>query len=119
MKEVILLGSDFLFNEELGSRLRGTGYNVYTFSNSQELINRLNSETIKVILVILDLNIPDFNIEELAPMLKTRHIPIIAIGAHKDTASLKMAKALNVDLVIVNSQASNSIETYVKSVLSN
>lgn len=114
---VILLGTEFMFKEELGSRLRGVGYTVHPYDNLTDLQRRLTNEKYNAQLVIIDLSHSESGGFEAVKIIKDHDIPIIAIGSHKLTDTLQQARDLAVDKVIVNSQASKQIEKYVQDIL--
>jgi len=116
-RKVILLGCEFLFNEELGSRLRGEGHIVHPYDNVDDLITRLNNKRFPAQLVIHDLTHDPVGGVDTIKLVVEKNIPILAIGPHKDTQLLDKARAANATKVIVNSQASKSIETIVKELL--
>ncbi len=117
MKEVILLGTHFLFKEELGSRLRGLGHIVYPFDNEEDLDLKLKSEEIKVKLIIFDLQHKPIGGLTTLEKIRNLSIPILALGEHKQVDTLNKAKEYGVSKVIRNSQASKDIEGYVSAIL--
>ena len=72
----ILLGSDFMFNEELGSRLRGAGYSVQTFNNKHELEKRIVND---IQLVIIDLEKKDLGGITTLQVITNNNIPYLAL----------------------------------------
>lgn len=117
MKDVILLGTDFLFTEELGSRLRGINYIVHPFDSPEDLEVRLESEKFPPKLVIIDIQRKETGGIESIKKAIAKGIKVIAIGAHKDETSLSSATKAGASLVLANSQVSRSIEKYVEEVL--
>ena len=110
----LLLGSDFMFNEELGSRLRGLGLGVHIFSNRIELLEKLNDD---YHLVIIDLEKENLGgLESLKQIIKT-DIPVLALTQHRSTELAKNAIEIGARKVIFNSQASKNIEKYVSEIL--
>lgn len=112
----ILLGSDFMFNEELGSRLRGEGYSVQTFNNKNELEEGLDND---VQLVIIDLEKKDLGGVNTLINITKRNIPVLALTQHRSTELAKSALENGAKKVIFNSQASKNIEEHVKELLGN
>ncbi|MCE7734100.1 MAG: response regulator [Candidatus Heimdallarchaeota archaeon] len=112
----ILLGSDFMFNEELGSRLRGAGYSVQAFNNLHELEERMDND---VQLVIIDLEKKDLGGINTIQIIVKKHIPVLALTQHRSTDLAKSALENGAQKVIFNSQASKNIERYVKEILEN
>jgi len=117
MKDVILLGTDFLFTEELGSRLRGMNYLVHPFDSPEDFESRLDSEKFPPKLVIIDIQRKETGGVNSIKKAIAKGIKVIAIGAHKDETSLAMATEAGASLVLANSQASRSIEKYVEEIL--
>jgi len=115
---VILLGTHFMFTEELGSRLRGEGFTVHPFDNVDDLRQRLDRENYNVELVILDLQHEPAGGLSSLKLIKSRGIPVLAISEHKKTDVMQEARELGTDRVIINSQASKNIEKYVHELLS-
>lgn len=114
---VILLGTHFMFKEELGSRLRGVNYIVHPFNNREDLNQRLQSEKYPPKLVIVDLqHEPAGGLSTIEKVVEQK-IPVLAIGEHKKKDILEQAKDAGAEIVITNSQASKSIEKYVKQIL--
>ena len=110
----LLLGSDFMFNEELGSRLRGSGYLVDIFSNQIELQSKLDDN---YDLVIIDLENNNLGgLESLIQIVKNG-TTVLALTQHKSTELANNAIALGANKVIFNSQASKNIEKYVSEIL--
>ena len=110
----LLLGSDFMFNEELGSRLRGSGNIVHIFSNRLELISKLNDG---YDLVIIDLEKENLGgLDSLKQIMKIG-TPVLALTQHRSTELAKNAIEIGAKKVIFNSQASKNIEKYVSEVL--
>ena len=104
-----------MFREELGSRLRGVGYTVHPYDDPEDLERRLDHTTVD--LVILDLQHHEAGGIETLRHLISRDIPVIAIGEHKKTGALDEARKAGATKVIINSQASKSIEKYVEEIL--
>ena len=117
MKDVILLGTDFLFTEELGSRLRGINYIVHPFDSPEDLELKLESESFPPKLMIIDIQRKETGGVDSIKKAIEKGIKVIAIGAHKDEASLSSATEAGASLVLANSQASRSIENFVEQVL--
>lgn len=112
----ILLGSDFMFNEELGSRLRGAGYLVQTFNSKHELEKRMAND---VQLVIIDLENKDLGGITTLQVIANKNIPVLALTQHRSTDLAKSALENGAQKVIFNSQASKNIEKHVKEMLEN
>jgi len=112
----ILLGSDFMFNEELGSRLLGIGYSVQTFNNRDELESKLVND---ISLVIIDLERKDLGGLESLQFIIENKIPAIALTQHRSTNLGEAALEIGARKVIFNSQAANDIESYVSEILKN
>ena len=110
----LLLGSDFMFNEELGSRLRSLGLVVHVFNNQIELIAKLDDD---YGLVIIDLEKKDLGgLESLKHIVKSG-IPVLALTQHRSTELAKNAIEFGAKKVIFNSQASKNIEKYVSEII--
>ena len=110
----LLLGSDFMFNEELGSRLRGSGNIVHIFTNQMELISKLNDG---YDLVILDLEKENLGgLQSLKKIVDTG-VSVLVLTQHRSTDLGKNAIELGARKVIFNSQASKNIEKYVSEIL--
>lgn len=110
----LLLGSDFMFNEELGSRLRGAGYTVQIFNEKSQLNLKLKSV---FDLVIIDLEMEGLGgLKSLQQIIDT-NIPVLALTQHRSTELATEALELGAKKVIFNSQASKNIEKYVSDIL--
>ena len=110
----ILLGSDFMFNEELGSRLRGIGHTVHTFNNLGDLNLKLETG---YDLVIVDLEKKELGgLESLKQIINSK-TPVLVLTQHRSTELANAALDLGAQKVIFNSQASKNIETYVSDIL--
>ncbi|MHA2250192.1 MAG: hypothetical protein ACXAD7_07510 [Candidatus Kariarchaeaceae archaeon] len=118
-KEVILLGTHFLFKEELGSRLRGLGHLVHSFDSVEDLGQRMKSEQFQVKLIIFDLQYHPIGGLPTLEKISNSSTPVLAIGEHKQADILKKAREFGVTKVIRNSQASKDIEGYVTAILEN
>lgn len=117
MRDVILLGTHFMFREELGSRLRGIGYIVHPYDDLVDLRRRLDSEEFRPVLIIVDLQYEASGGLETVRFLKEHGKKVLAIGEHKSAQILQQARDLDADKVIINSQASKNIEQYVAELL--
>ncbi|MHA2100416.1 MAG: response regulator [Candidatus Kariarchaeaceae archaeon] len=116
MTKNILLGSDFMFNEELGSRLKGVGHLVETFSNKADLFQKLSKH---FDLVIIDLEKEELGGLDSLNFAIQKKYTVLALTQHRSTDLAKTALELGAKKVIFNSQASKSIETYVDELLDN
>ncbi len=110
----LLLGSDFMFNEELGSRLRGAGYTVHIFNDQSELNFKLENG---YDLVIVDLEKVELGgLKSLEQIISTKTL-VLALTQHRSTDLANAALKLGAKKVIFNSQASKNIEKYVSEIL--
>ncbi|MHA2030274.1 MAG: response regulator [Candidatus Kariarchaeaceae archaeon] len=117
VQDVILLGTHFLFREELGSRLRSQGYTVHPYDNTEDLDRRLGLPDYQVKLAIVDLQHQNSGGIQSVEQIIQQGIPVLVIGEHKKVDILNEARNLGAKKVITNSQASKKIEMYVEDIL--
>ena len=93
---LLIVEDDELVQSLLAAYLQKEGYQVSLAGNGKEMHALLNSETIH--LVLLDLNLPDEDGLVLARQIRTRStVPIIVITARKDRADRLTALEMGAD----------------------
>lgn len=96
-KNILVVDDDLAILEVIKIILEDKGYNVITISNGSEVEQAIEKQNPH--LILLDIWISGFDGRDIAKKLKarssTKHIPIIVISAHNETA--KIAKEAGAD----------------------
>lgn len=102
---VLALVNDLIFASRVASAAKVAGRNAATYQRSSELLERVDPERTRLVLVDLDARGGDP--VELIGRLKAdadaRRVSVVAFGSHVDTAALQAARDAGADRVLARS----------------
>lgn len=111
MSDILLLCDDLIFTSRVAATARAHGLALRSAKSSQEL--SIFCEQSAPACVIIDLNLPGLDIDQLAHALgQLQPRPtLVGYGSHVDAASLNQARAAGLDVVWPRSKFAEELET--------
>lgn len=103
MKNILLLERNLFFSTPLIRQLKSWGYQADAVSSSLALKDKLNKDTVAIILNLFsaDENVPQI-IKNLKENSETSLIPLISFSGHKDQSLMQKAIENGCDKVVTN-----------------
>ncbi|PHR98730.1 MAG: hypothetical protein COA78_25800 [Blastopirellula sp.] len=110
---IIYLTADLMFSSRVSSYAKEIGADLRVAISGPQCINAINQN--KVDRVLVDLNVPKLDIEELMTQIKAtgQDLDVIAYGPHVQIELLEAAKAAGCDVVLSKGQFNQQIEALV------
>ncbi|MGY8769850.1 MAG: response regulator [Pirellulales bacterium] len=110
---IIYLTADLMFSSRACSFAKDSGADLRVAVSGAQCINAINQN--KVDRVLIDLNVPKLDIEELMTQIKAtgQNLEVIAYGPHVHIELLEAAKAAGCNAVLSKGQFNQQIESLV------